>query len=92
MATEMKRSLPSMRCHFLALIRRKGASSANILARVSLRWGGSSSVWRTVSTIQPSSSLRVDQLPSPFFIFLRDTASFRMSSETSGLARTESME
>ena len=92
MATEMNPSLPRMRRHFLALMRLQGPSSANILARDCLRWGGSSRVCLTVLTIQPRSSLRVDQLPSPFFIFLRDTASFRWSWETSGLDRTASME
>ena len=92
MATETNRSLPRMRRHFLALMRLQGPSSANILARDCLRWGGSSSVCLTVSTIQPRSSLRVDQLPSPFFIFLRDTASLRWSWEASGVASTASME
>ena len=44
-------------------------------AKVALRCGGSSTVWRKVSMIQPRMSLRVAQLPSPFRSFLRETAS-----------------
>jgi hypothetical protein len=45
-------------------------------------------VWRRVSMIQPSVSLRVFQLPSPCRSFLRETASFRCASFLEGLAST----
>ena len=92
MAMETNRSFPRILCQRLAEIRLAAWSSPKILARASLRCGGSSRVWRMVSTTQPNIPLRVDQLPSPFFIFLSETASRRASEETSGRARTLSME
>ena len=88
MATDTKRSLPRMRSHCLRLTRFFLAKPAKISFRACLRWGGSSSVCRTVSTIQPRSTLRVDQQPSPCNIFLRERASRRLSGDTSGRART----
>ena len=54
------------------------------------RCSGSSKVWRDESTIHPRKSLRVCQLPSPFAIFFRDTASLR-GSPFRGCARMASM-
>ena len=92
MAMETNRSFPRIWCQRLAEIRLAVLSSPKILARASFWCGGSSRVWRRVSTTQPSIPFRVAQLPSPFFIYLSETASRWDSEETSGQASTLSME
>ena len=89
MAIETNRSLPRVRRNFLWEMRLDPARSVKIWASSSLRCGGNSMVCRTVSMIQPSMVLRVDQLPSPLRSFLRDTASARLS-PGAGCARTSS--
>ena len=79
MAVETNRSFPRILWNFLWETRLVLARSVKIWASSSLRWDGSLIVCQTVSMIQPSATLRVDQLPSPFRSFLRDTASFRLS-------------
>jgi hypothetical protein len=64
-AMDTNRSFPKYFCQVLLLTRRQEARSWKMVAKVSLRWAGSSMVWRTVSMIQPRISLRVLQLPSP---------------------------
>ena len=72
-----KRNNPRCFSHALWLTRLESVRLEKMLARASLRCGGSSMVWRTVSRIQPSTTFLVAQLPSPLSSFLMDTASLR---------------
>ena len=54
------------------------------------RCSGSSKVWQAESTIHPRKSLHICQLPSPFTIFFRDTASL-WGSSFRGCTRMASM-
>ena len=91
MAVDTKRSCPRYRSYCFLLMRVRWHKSANSFWSMSLRWGGSSRVCRAVSMIQPRMSLRVLQLPSPWASFLRETASFLGSEDTSGRESTWSI-
>ena len=84
MAVETKRSFPRMLCQALRETRLVLLRLVKIVARVSLRCGGSSRVCRRVSMIHPSMTFRVPQLPSPLSSFFKEMASFLWGSSSWG--------
>ena len=91
MATETNLSLPRACCQRFREIRFESNSSRSRLAKDALRWAGNSIVWRIVSIIHPSITLRVLHEPSPFINFFKETALFRLSQVLAGVASTWSI-
>ena len=82
----MNRNFPRALRHLRSETRLRPRRLSKRSTSSSFRCGGSSKVWRMKSKVQPTITLRVCQLLSPFRSFLRETASF-LSSPGSGCLR-----